>query len=164
MDRCRSASATVVDARTLFDEPHADTVSQTWAGHDHDPRAVQRLACDSDWIGVVINSVGRVTRVGRTHRAATAEQQLALRALYDGCPLSGTPFDQCHIHHVTFHEHGGVTDLDNLLPISEHWHHRIHDRGWRLVLHPDRSLDLHRPNGTHDRHVPSPAPFRPQRE
>ena len=154
----------IIDVRTLFDGPHDESVAQTWAGDDHDPHAVHRLACDADWVGVVIDSIGQVTRVGRTHRAATAQQRLALRALYPACPLSGAPFDQCEIHHVTFYEQGGDTDLHNLVPISSIWHHRVHDRGWRLVMHADRSLDLHRPDGAHYRHIPPPRSNPPQRE
>jgi hypothetical protein len=154
----------VVDARTLFDGLHGDTVAQTWGGEHHDPNAVRRLACDADWYGAAIDPLGRVTRVGRARRRATRELRMALRALYPGCPLDGTPFDRCEIHHVTFYEHGGSTDLDNLVPVSSAWHHRLHDRGWRLVMHPDRSLDLYRPDGTHHRALAPPPPLAPQRE
>jgi hypothetical protein len=154
----------LIDARTLTNGPHDQTMAQTWAGDDHDPAAVQRLACDAEWWGVVINQAGAVTNLGRTRRRASREQRLALRALYPSCPIDGSPFDQCEIHHLVPYEHGGPTDLDNLIPISQHWHHRIHDRGWQLVMNPDRSLDLHHPNGTHHRHIPTPTPPTPQRE
>jgi hypothetical protein len=153
----------VIDARALFDGPHDQTMAQTWAGDDHDPAAVRRLACDAEWWGVVINRAGTVTNLGRTRRRASRDQRLALRALYPGCPLDGSPFDQCEIHHLVPYEAGGSTDLDNLVPISQAWHHRIHDRGWKLVMNQDRSLDLYHPNGTHHRHIPTPQRKQPGR-
>ena len=149
----------IVDAETLCG-PHARSVAQTWDGDDIDPRAAGRLACDADLYAILLDRLGAPTRVGRTRRAATREQRLALRALYNACPLDGTPFGQCEIHHVNvFFEDGGPTDLDNLVPISETWHHRIHDRGWTLHMAPDRTLTLQRPDGTPERSVAPPTPL-----
>jgi hypothetical protein len=39
-----------------------------------------------------------------------------------------------------FWEHGGLTDLANLLPICRHHHDRLHAEGWELTMRPDRSL------------------------
>ena len=36
----------------------------------------------------------------------------------------------------------------NLLPLCTAHHHLIHDGGWHLALHPDRTITLHRPDGT----------------
>lgn len=150
----------IVDARTLFDEPHEGSVAQTWAGQDVDPTRVSHLACDADWYGITINNLDQPDRVGRTRRKASREQRLQLRALYSGCPLDGTPFDRCHIHHVNvFWEDNGQTEIDNLLPISTTWHHRIHDKGWTLKMGADRSLKLWRPDGTLEREIPPPKPI-----
>ena len=66
----------------------------------------------------------------------------------------------CEIHHVnvTFDD-GGVTELHNLVPISTAWHHRIHDGGWTLTMDADRTLRLHRPDGTLDRIIDPPTPI-----
>jgi hypothetical protein len=155
----------VIDAQTLFHGSHPATVAQTWAGDDHDPQAIQRLACDSDCYAVVIDRLGHPDATGLARRAASREQRLALRALYRHCPLDGTPFDRCEIHHVNHTAaKGGTTTLDNLVPISVAWHHRIHDRGWTLTMTPDRSLQLTRPDGTHHRTVPPPQPLTRQHE
>ena len=71
-------------------------------------------------------------------------------AAYPTCALPGcdTRFELCHIHHVTWWEHGGATDLDNLLPVCHRHHHQIHDRGVELKLTPDRTLTTTYPNGT----------------
>jgi predicted restriction endonuclease len=58
-------------------------------------------------------------------------------------------FDACKIHHVTPWEHGGPTNLDNLLPLCEREHHHlVHEGHWQLALHPDRTVTIHRPDGT----------------
>jgi len=55
----------------------------------------------------------------------------------------------CEIHHVIeWIRHHGSTDLANLLPLCAEHHHLIHDGGWHLSLHPDRTITLQRPDGT----------------
>jgi hypothetical protein len=44
------------------------------------------------------------------------------------------------IHHVHPWEHGGRTDLDNLLPLCSKHHHLVHDGGWTLTMPTDRSV------------------------
>jgi hypothetical protein len=89
--------------------------------------------------------------VGRAQRLATREQRQALRAMYRTCAFPGcaVPFEWCRIHHVNWwtRDHG-VTDLDNMIPICAGDNHRVHDGGWTLELHPDRTLTIHRPDGT----------------
>jgi hypothetical protein len=150
----------IVDALTLAAGPHPGSVAQTWHGEDIDPLAAGRLACDADLYAILLDRCGAPTGVGRTRRSATRDQRLALRALYAACPLDGTPFGRCEIHHVNMSfEHGGATELDNLVPISPEWHHRIHDRGWILHMAPDRALTLRRPDGTTDRTIAPPTPL-----
>ena len=155
----------IVDAKTLSVGPHEDSVAQTWAGDDIDPASLARLACDADCYAILVDELGEPGPVGRTRRSATRAQRLALRALYAECPLDGTPFDGCEIHHVNVPwEAGGETELDNLLPLSTHWHHLVHDRGWTLKMATDRSLKLWRPDGTLERAIPPPDPLtRPSR-
>jgi len=153
----------IVDVDTLLRGLHGNTVAQTWAGDDHDPLALGRLACDADWFGMRLGPKG-LTPLGATRRTATRTQRLALRALYRGCPLDGTPFDQCEVHHIVPYTCGGATDIDNLVPLSMAWHHRIHDSGWHLAMAPDRALSIERPDGTLYRQIPSPTAITRQRE
>ncbi len=54
------------------------------------------------------------------------------------------------MHHVVPWEHGGPTDLDNLLPLCEREHHHlVHEGHWTLTLDHDRTVTIHRPDGTH---------------
>ena len=115
------------------------------------PDAVRRLACDAELIPTVLGSTGAVLDQGRARRVATAAQRHALRAMYRTCghPDCTVRFADCEIHHVIewIHQHG-PTDLANLLPLCNEHHHLVHDAGWHLTLHPDRTITLRRPDGT----------------
>ncbi len=88
--------------------------------------------------------------LGRSQRLASAAQRRVLRALYPSCaiPECAVRFSRTKMHHVWWWEHGGPTDLDNLLPICNHHHSAVHARGWKLKLLPDRTLEITFPDGT----------------
>lgn len=69
--------------------------------------------------------------------------------MYRGCAIPGcsTHFDKCKIHHLIWWSKGGFTDLENLLPVCVHHHHKIHDVDWNVVLGPNRELTLTLPDG-----------------
>ena len=87
--------------------------------------------------------------LGRSQRLASAAQRRVLRALYPRCAIPGCEvrFSRTKAHHVWWWEHGGPTDLDNLLPICNRHHHCVHDKGWKLKLLPDRTLEITLPDG-----------------
>jgi Domain of unknown function (DUF222) len=87
--------------------------------------------------------------LGRRQRLASAAQRRVLRALYPSCAMPGCDvrFARTKMHHVWWWEHGGPTDLDNLLPICNRHHHCVHDLGWELKLLPDRTLEITLPDG-----------------
>jgi hypothetical protein len=99
--------------------------------------------------GVVLCAPGRLD-LGRTTRIASRAQRRALRGVYASCAVPGCSvrFDHTKLHHVRFWEHGGATDLDNLLPLCERHHHCVHDLGWQLHLGPQRELTITLPDGT----------------
>ena len=74
-----------------------------------------------------------------------------------GCAMCETAFDHCHIHHIDWWEHGGHTDIDNLLPVCNRHHKLIHYDGWQLHLAPDRTLTITLPDGTVRVHAPPRA-------
>ncbi len=98
--------------------------------------------------GIVLHAPGRLD-LGRATRLANRAQRRALRALYATCaiPGCGTHFNLCAIHHVIWWEHGGLTDLANLIPICVLHHHKIHDHGWQMNLTADRTLTITLPDG-----------------
>jgi hypothetical protein len=98
--------------------------------------------------GVVLYAPGQLD-LGRTTRLASKAQRRALRALYPTCaiPGCGVRFRYTQPHHVIWWEHGGPTDLQNMLPLCDKHHHCVHDKGWRLRLGPNRELDVILPDG-----------------
>ena len=66
-------------------------------------------------------------------------------------------FSRTKMHHVWWWEHGGPTDLDNLLPTCSRHHHAVHDHGWKLKLLPDRTLEITLPDGDDDDDRPTGA-------
>jgi hypothetical protein len=99
--------------------------------------------------GVVLHAPGCLD-LGRTTRLAGRAQRRALRALYPSCAIPGCDvrFELCKLHHVVWWEHGGATDLVNLLPLCVVHHHLVHDRGWQLRLTAGRRLTITYPDGT----------------
>ena len=140
----------VVDHHTLTH--HADRCGQV-CDDDHPRRTVnecgpfgiplpsdtlRRHACTAAITLAVIDDDGVLLQLGRTTRLANRAQRRALRAMYPTCAMPGctTPFDWCQIHHIDWWEHGGSTDISNLLPICVRHHHLVHDGGWTLRLDP----------------------------
>ena len=83
---------------------------------------------------------------GRSCRHADRNQRRALRAMYRTCAIPGC---ERHIgitepHHIHHWEHGGTTDLHNLLPLCKHHHDLTHSEHWDLHVGPDRSLEISR--------------------
>ena len=97
-----------------------------------------------------LDSDGEALAVGRHSRLATRAQRRALRAMYHTCgyPNCTVGFEHCRIHHVTYWERNGLTDLDNLIPLCERHHHLVHEGGRTLQLLERRRITLHRPDGT----------------
>ena len=118
------------------------------------------MCCDGGIIPIVLGGDGEVLDMGRKRRLATPEQRLALRAMYPTCIIPGctVSFDRTEIHHVDeWTGRVGETNLNRLVPVCSHDHHRIHEGGWKLDLDTDsaRTITLTRPDGTTEYHDPS---------
>ncbi len=99
--------------------------------------------------GVVFHAPGEMN-LGRTTRLASRAQRRALRALYPTCAVPGccVAYEFTKPHHVHYWEHGGPTDLANLLPLCSKHHHAAHEGGWKLTLQPNRHLTITLPDAT----------------
>ncbi len=150
----------VVDHETATQGPHAGSVRQTENGHDIAAVSISRLACDAVIRRVLLDEAGVPINVGHKHRTATDSQWAALKAQYSSCGWDGctAPISWCQAHHIHEWEHGGATDLDNLIPLCSQHHHRVHEGGWSIELESDRTLQIYKPGGTH--HVTVPTPMR----
>jgi len=98
--------------------------------------------------GVVLYAEGRLN-LGRSSRLANHAQRRALAGLYSTCavPNCGAHYDRCRLHHLRHWEHGGRTDLENLLPVCQHHHTLLHEHDWAIALGPNRELTIRLPNG-----------------
>lgn len=157
--RIRLPSITVVvDRETMMRGPHERSVRQTEAGHDVAAASVARLCCDAVIRQVMLDRRGVPINVGRKHRTATDGQWTAIKAMYSTCAWSNcdAPISWCQAHHIHEWEHGGPTDLCNLVPLCSRHHHRVHEGGWHIRLKPDRQVEIYKPDGTHHTTVPTP--------
>ncbi len=116
---------------------------------------IRRMACEADIIPMVMDTNGVCLDMGDAFRLATDKQRLALRATHATCAVEGCDmdFDWCEIHHLHPWERGGLTDLDNLVPLCSYHHHLIHDCDTEPEVLPNRVLRV----------VPIPLTPAPQR-
>ena len=157
-ERCRRTT----DRRELVvivDTTRADAVGQplvTWGhGVEAPLEALVRFAASAQHVTVIDLVRGATITtpssldLGRSARLASRQQRRALQALHPVCGVAGceVPFERCHIHHVQPWEHGGQTDLGNLIPLCSHHHHRAHEQGWDLHLDDHRRLHITLPDG-----------------
>lgn len=99
--------------------------------------------------GIVLHAPGKLD-LGRSSRLANRAQRRALRALYATCaiPNCQVHVNRCKFHHIVWWEHGGTTDLHNLLPVCANHHARIHADNWKITLGPHRELTITLPDDT----------------
>ena len=140
----------VIDLETLLHGLHAKSIIDN--GHDIDLpiESYRRMACLAAIIPIVLDSNGVCVDQGRDIRLANRKQRRALRAMYDTCGVPGCTVTSrhCEPHHIRWWRHWGRTDLNNLLPLCSRHHHAVHEGGWDIVMHPDRSLTITLPDGT----------------
>jgi Domain of unknown function (DUF222) len=98
--------------------------------------------------GVVIEAPG-VLNLGRSTRLANRAQRRALCGLYATCAIPGcrVRYSRTKLHHLIWWRHGGLTNLDNLLPVCDQHHQKIHHNGWLVSLGPNRELTITLPDG-----------------
>lgn len=102
----------------------------------------RRLACEAGIIPVVCDGESMPLDLGREQRLHTRYQRHALALVYDSCASQGCdrPFAWCEIHHRQPWSAGGLTDLDNGIPLC-FWHHqRAHDERFELCYQIDGSV------------------------
>jgi hypothetical protein len=150
LDRRVPELSVLIDHDTLINGLHDRSVGETADGNPLPTETVRRLGCDADILPVVLGAGGEPLDVGRAQRLATRAQRRALRAMYRTCahPQCAVTFEACRIHHVQWWEHRGPTDMANLLPLCSIHHHHVHEGGWTLALAPDRTVTIHRPDGS----------------
>ena len=140
----------IVDDRTAASgELHDHSICETSDGAAVPPASIRRLMCQGRITPVVVDHNGNPFNMGRQIRNANRRQRRALRALYRCCAFDGCDvvFERCEIHHILPWDFGGLTDLENLIPLCARHHHIVHEGGWKLDLEPDRTLTITRSDG-----------------
>ncbi len=116
---------------------------------------VERICCDADLtivltrplasadpdsclrpLGDLLLEASReVLYVGRAERVVPPRLRRALEARDRHCAFPGcrASVRRCHAHHVRQWEHGGRTDLDNMLLLCVRHHHAVHEGGWLIT-------------------------------
>jgi hypothetical protein len=134
-----------VDLETLQHGLHAGGTCRTALGADLPVETVRRLACEAEILPVVLDGRSVPIDVGRSKRLATIHQRRALEAIHPTCAIPDCEviFDHCNVHHIDYWENGGVTDLNNMIPLCSRHHHAAHEGGWKLKLDPEtRQLSI----------------------
>jgi hypothetical protein len=145
------------------------------------PASVARILCDADLTAVIthptdssgssgitdqsglaegIRERGReVLHVGRAHRTAPPRLRKALEIRDQHCAAPGCRIDpsRCEAHHVHEWEHGGSTDLDNMVLLCTRHHHAVHEGRMTIRRRPE-----HPPGHPDHWHLTPPPPSRPQ--
>jgi hypothetical protein len=95
--------------------------------------------------------------LGRDQREVSANLRELLgtvdgeRCRFPGC----TRHKKLHGHHVVYWSEGGPTDFGNLVLLCSRHHTLVHSQDFRLVLHPDRRLEVWTADGVPVVHLPT---------
>jgi hypothetical protein len=101
------------------------------------PETAERLVCDARRLA--IKPSGRDLVHSRVGRCASYAQQRALHKRAPQCQYPGcTAGRELEAHHLVAVEHGGKTELDNLILLCPRHHKRLHDHHICTSGHGDR--------------------------
>jgi hypothetical protein len=120
----------------------------------------QELTCDG-WIRLWRhNAQGDTVDVGRTRRVVDAKQRLIVEHRDGGCVIPGCGCTRfLHIHHITHWEHGGATDISNLVAVCGGHHRALHRGEYTITRSPDGTLVF---TGADGRPIGPTPPITPQ--
>jgi hypothetical protein len=113
---------------------------------------LERIACESEFIGAVYGADGAVLWQGRAVRLATDDQWHALIDRDGGCRHCGAEPAHCRAHHITpwAPPARGPTDIDHLVLVCDHGHHLIHEHGWCVETDDDGQVRIVPPSAADD--------------
>jgi hypothetical protein len=103
--------------------------------HDAATAGVQGVRCRQPLGDLLLEASREVLYVGRAQRVVPPRLRRALEARDRHCAFPGcrASVRRCHAHHVREWEHGGCTDLDNMLLLCIRHHHAVHEGGWTIT-------------------------------
>ena len=119
----------------------------------------RRLLCHGRVQAVVENGAGDPVGLGRMTREPTSWMLRQLRYRDQECQFPGCGARQfTQAHHVVWWEHGGRTDLGNLVLVCFFHHKLVHEYGWKVKRGRDGTVRWFEPDGTQYRAGPGPPP------
>ena len=121
------------------------------------PDTARRFACNARVQTVVEEENGLPVKLGRTTREPPAWMVRHLKYRDGECRFPGCGsrrFTQAH--HIVWWDHGGRTDLDNLVLVCTFHHRLVHEYGWQVRREQDGTVSWFRREGR--RYRPGPAP------
>lgn len=97
----------------------------------------------------IVDEHGIILRTGRLRRFFTGPQRAvvlmaSITCIWPGCDQ---PSRSCQADHLTDHQHGGMTDIDNGGPLCGH-HNRFKNHGYITHRDPHGQWHTIRPDGT----------------
>ena len=145
-----------------LDDIDADDEATGWLpdGTTVSASTILRLACDAGVHRVITEGRSSILDYGTTTRTVPASLFNALVARDRHCRFGDCdrPPQWCEAHHVREWQHGGPTELGNLVLECSRHHHLVHQPGWHTKLLPDATYKITTPTG---RVIQSRPPGRP---
>ncbi len=114
-------------------------------------RMLAEHALDAKVLPAVFNADWTQLALGRTRHANDA-QRLVLAARDGGCIACDAASEHTQPHHITHHQHGGLTEVSNLASLCEPCHHNHHTQNRTITTPPDNKPRLHPPAPDHPQH------------
>jgi hypothetical protein len=131
-------------------------VGRTLGGTPVSQSKLRQWLCDST-VARMMTSKSHILDYGTSVRTVPAHLWRAVAARDQGCRKDGChrPVNWCEAHHVHPVEHGGPTDITNLVLLCSRDHHRLHKPGSSAKLDPDGTFHITAPDGeTRTTHPP----------
>ena len=123
---------------TMSQEQFESGTGHAVTTHGHRIRITQslRLLDQTCVAWAVHDSHGAILNHGRTRRHASPGQVDTLITRDGGCafPACTIPAEWCERHHVIAWQHGGPTNLDNLVLVCSYHHARHLQHGWTIQM------------------------------
>lgn len=116
-----------------------------------DRQVFEKLCCDANVRGLLMNGRSEVLDLGRSQRLGTPGQRRAAAVRDGGCvfPDCDRPPEECDLHHIRhWLKHHGFTDLANLCLLCRAHHNLTHTMGFTFVRRRDDSLTIYRRDGS----------------
>jgi hypothetical protein len=118
---------------------------------------IRRITCDARVALAVDDSFGHTMFEGRSRRYPTGTQRREAARRDRRCRFPGCANNTfINIHHVIHWIDGGYTDLENLVTLCTHHHHRVHEGQWKVMGNANGILRFAGPSGRVMTSRPSP--------